>query len=80
MWMVNVVFSGRFTEPGDPATRTVRALQRREAGDVESDNLILLTVVLELKRDMALVAVDNKHSVHPNRLRMRIKVFEPGKP
>jgi hypothetical protein len=46
----------------------------------ESDNLILLVVVLELKRDMALVAVDNKHSIHPNRLRMRIEVFEPGKP
>jgi hypothetical protein len=30
MWMVNVVFSGRSTEPGDPATRTVKgnALQR----------------------------------------------------
>jgi hypothetical protein len=47
---------------------------------VESDNLILLIVVLELKRDMALVAVDNKYSVYPNRLCIRIEVFELGKP
>jgi hypothetical protein len=46
----------------------------------ESNNLVLLAVVLELKLAMALVAVDNKHSVYPNRLCMQIEVFEPGKP
>jgi hypothetical protein len=43
-------------------------------------NLILLIVVLELKQAIALVAINNMHSIYPNRLRMRIKVFKLGKP
>jgi len=46
----------------------------------ESDNLVLLAVVLEIKRAMALVAVNNKQPVRSYRLCMRIKVFEPVNP
>jgi hypothetical protein len=46
---------------------------------VESNNLVLFAVVLELEQAMALMAINNKQPVHFYRLCMRIEVFEPGK-
>jgi hypothetical protein len=43
---------------------------------IESDNLVLLVVVLESKRVIALVAVNNEQPIRSYSLRMRIKVFK----
>ena len=47
----------------------------------ESDNLILLVVLLEIKRVVALMAVDNKQAMLPNStpLRMFVKMLQPLK-
>jgi len=46
---------------------------------IESDYLLFLVVVLEIHRVMALIAINNKHSIYPYGLRMLIKVFKLGK-
>jgi hypothetical protein len=47
----------------------------------ESDNLILLVVLLEIKRVVALMAVDNKQAMLPNStpLCMFVKMLQPLK-
>ena len=46
----------------------------------QSDNLVILAVLLELERVVALMAVNNQQAVETNTtlLCMRVKVFQPG--
>ena len=46
---------------------------------IESDYLFFLIVVLEIYRAIALIAINNKHSIYPYGLRILIKVFKLGK-
>jgi hypothetical protein len=52
---------------------------RRVRRHAESNNLVLLTVLLEFERVVALVAVDKEQLILPNSasLCMRVKVFQP---
>ena len=52
---------------------------RRVWRHTESNNLLFLAAILKFHRAVALMAVDNKQSIRPNRLRIRVEVFKPGK-
>ena len=48
---------------------------------VESYYLVLFTIILEFKRTVALIAINNKQPIHPNSmlLCMGVKVLKPLK-
>ena len=48
-------------------------------GHIESDYLLLFAKILEIHKVVALVAINNKQPIDPNRLCMHVEVVELGK-